>query len=154
MFLTWDTEAFIHSPTGKIAAAALLVIAVGWIALSLLSLKKEQCIVFDNPDGEVIISIKAIEDFISRLAKTFTEIKEVSPSITPMNDGVDVDLKLVLWDDENVHVIVDKMKSVMRDQIQNFFGVANIHSIKIYVTRTVPREKYVEKNTSTPEPNK
>jgi len=101
----------------------------------------------------VIIAIKAIEDFIRRLTASFSEIKETSPAITPMDDGVDVELKLVLWDDENVHVAVDKIKSVMSEQIQNFFGVANIHSIDIYVTKTVPREGLIEKKTSDPEYN-
>ena len=148
---TWVIDDFVHSFLGKLTGAIMLVLVVGSIVLRVLRFKKEEYISFENPDGEVIIAIRAIEDFLRRLARSFNEVKEITPTIIPLNEGVDVDLRLVLWDDENVHVTVDKIKSIMRDQIQNFFGVANIHSIRIYVTKTVSRERYVEQTESAPE---
>jgi len=148
---TWDIEAFIHSAWGKVTGVVMVLLVAGSVVLRLVRFKKEDYISFENPDGEVIIAIRAIEDFLKRLAGSFSEVKEIAPTISPMNEGVDVDLRLVLWDDENVHVAVEKIKSVMRDQIQNFFGVANIHSVKIYVTKTVPRERHLEQTESVSE---
>ena len=149
--LDWYIDSFLHSAWSKVAGVGLMLIAIGSVLLRVIRFRKIEYLTFENPDGDVIIAIKAIEDFIKRLANSFGEIKEIVPAIAPKDDGIDVELKLVLWDDENVHATVEKMKNVMRDQIQNFFGVANINSMKIYVTRTVPRDRHTEKTTSIPE---
>ena len=68
---------------------AMLVLVVASVVLRVLRFKKEEYISFENPDGEVIIAIRAIEDFLKRLARSFGEVKEITPTIIPLNEGVD-----------------------------------------------------------------
>ncbi len=144
IFQGFDVNNIVDNIWARVVGIALMALAVVFVAVQVLKGKREQCISFESPDGEIVIAISAIEDFIRRLGKSFHEIRELTPTIRAINEGVDVEMKLVLWDDENVHTAVDKIKSTIRDQVQNFFGIANVHSVKIFVTKTVAREKLTE----------
>ena len=49
-------------------------------------------------------------------------------------------MKVVLWDDKNIQETTAKIQKTVKNQIQDFFGLANVHQVKVLVMRTVSRE--------------
>ncbi len=139
-FETVSIDRFIQSFWGRFVGVAAMVIGLLFIFAQYLATKKEDCIAFDSPDGEVVIAVSAIEDFVRRVAKSFWEVRDAVPSIEPRDDGVSVEMKVTLWDDKNIQSTTAKIQKTIKNQIQDFFGLANVHQVKVFVMRTLSRE--------------
>ena len=135
-----DIGGFVQSFWGKFIGILGMLIGLAFISAQYLASKKEDCISFDTEGGEVVIAVSAIEDFVKRVAKSFWEVKDAIPSIEPRDDGVGADLKVILWDDKNIQETTAKIQKTVKTQIQDFFGLANVHQVKVFVMRTVSRE--------------
>ncbi len=144
-FETISIDGFIQSFWGRIVGVVAVAIGLAFILSQYLATKKEDCISFDSPDGEVIIAVSAIEDFVKRVTKSFWEVKDATPTVEPRDDGVGVELKVVLWDDKNIQATTAKVQKTIKNQIQDFFGLANVHHVKVFVVKTVSREVAPEK---------
>jgi len=117
----------------------MIVMFIKYLIVMWLRTRQEECIAFDNPDGEVIIAVHAVEESVKNLVESFSEIRGVTPNVIAVNDGVDVELKVTLWDDTNVHSISEKVQSATKSHIQSFFGLANVNTIKVFITGTARR---------------
>jgi len=140
-------DGFIQSFWGKFVGIIAILIGLVFIFAQYLSTKREDCIAFDSPEGEVVIAVTAIEDFVRRLARSFWEVKDATPTVEPRDDGVSVDLKVSLWDDKNIQTTTAKIQKTIKTQIQDFFGLANVHQVKVFVMKTVSRETAAEKES-------
>lgn len=155
-FQAVSIDGFVQSFWGRFVGVAAMVIALTFIASQYLSSKKEDCIAFDSAEGEVVIAVSAIEDFVKRVTSSFWEVKDAIPTVEPRDDGVSVELKVVLWDDKNIQSTTAKIQKTIKNQIQDFFGLANVHQVKVLVMRTVsrqaaPEREAVEKELPVPE---
>lgn len=139
-FPNLGVDDFIQSFWGKLVGILAMIVGFAFLSAQYLASKKEDCISFDSEGGEVVIAVSAIEDFVKRVANSFWEVKDATPTIEPRDDGVGVDLKAVLWDDKNVQETTAKIQKTVKSQIQDFFGLANVHQVKVLVMRTVSRE--------------
>ncbi len=138
-------DQFILSFWGKFVGALAMLIALAFLVAQYLATKKEDCIAFDSPEGEVVIAVSAIEDFVKRVTSNFWEVKDAAPAIEPRDDGVGVEIKVSLWDDKNIQATTAKIQKTVKTQIQDFFGLANVHQVKVLVMRTVSREAAPER---------
>jgi len=148
-------DRFILSFWGRFVGIIAMIIGLAFIATQYLATKKEDCIAFDSAEGEVVIAVSAIEDFVKRVTDKFWEVKDAAPTIEPRDDGVGVEIKVVLWDDKNIQSTTSKIQKTIRNQIQDFFGLANVHQVKVFVMKTVSRETAPEKEArekESPEP--
>ena len=68
---------------GKAVGGVVFLIVVVFVVALVARVRRQDCISFDNPDGEVIIAISAIEDFIKRLGRTFPEVRDIFPPWWP-----------------------------------------------------------------------
>ena len=146
-FQAVSIDDFILSFWGKVVGGVAILITLAFITAQYLATKKEDCIAFDSPDGEIVIAVSAIEDFVRRVAKSFWEVKDATPNIEPRDDGVGVEIKVILWDDKNIQSTTAKLQKTIKTQIQDFFGLANVHQVKVFVMKTISREDSVEKET-------
>ncbi len=143
-----SVDGFIQSFWGRFVGVVVVLIGLAFIASQYLATKREDCISFDSADGEVIIAVSAIEDFVKRVTKSFWEVKDATPTIEPRDDGVGVEMKVVLWDDKNIQSATSKIQKTIKTQIQDFFGLANVHQVKVFVVRTVSREATPDKEAA------
>ena len=117
----------------------MVVMFLKYIAAMLLRTRRHQSISFDNPDGAVEIAVHAIEESISRLVGNYNEVKGAYPTVTATNDGVDAVVKVVLWDDANVQAVSQRIQNETKAHIMNFFGVASVNNVKVFVSGTAKR---------------
>lgn len=135
---------------GKIVGFAMLAAAVVLVVALIMRVRRQDCISFDNPDGEVIIAITAIEDFIRRLGKSFSEVRDISPTVVAVDGGVAIEARVALWDDQNIHAACERIQKAIRGQVQQFFGLANVHTVKVFIARTVSRGDPAARGASAP----
>jgi uncharacterized alkaline shock family protein YloU len=146
---------------GVVVGAAMFILVVVFVIALVARVRRQDCISFDNPDGEVIIAISAIEDFIKRLGRSFDEVRDIFPAVVAVDGGVAIEARVTLWDDQNIHAACERIQKAVRAQVQSFFGLANVHTVKVFIARTVsrgepgptstPDEDYPEEPTEEPE---
>jgi uncharacterized alkaline shock family protein YloU len=129
----------VASPWSQIAGGVMLAVAVMLVVALIARVRRQDCISFDNPDGEVIIAITAIEEFIKRLARSFVEVRDISPTVVAVDGGVAIEARVALWDDQNIHAACERIQKAIRGQVQQFFGLANVHTVKVFIAKTVSR---------------
>jgi len=134
-----DIGAAIDTAWGKIAGGVMIAIVIVLLVALVMRVRRQDCISFDNPDGEVIIAISAVEDFIKRLGRSFPEVRDIFPAVVAVDGGVAIEVRVTLWDDQNIHDACERIQKAVRGQVQTFFGLANVHTVKVFIARTMAR---------------
>ena len=135
-----------HRILAMIIGILMVAMVIKYFVAMWLRTRRENCIAFDNPDGEVIIAVHAVEDSIKSLVESFNEVRSVSPNVVAVNDGVDVEVRVTLWDDTNVHAVSERVQSATKSHIQSFFGLANVNTVKIFISGTASRGAETQTN--------
>jgi hypothetical protein len=128
-----------HVMIWRIVGVLMILAFINYLISMWLRTRHEDCIAFDNPEGEVIIAVHAVEDSVRRLVEAFPEVRSASPNVVGRNDGVDVEVKVTLWDDSNVHSSSERIQSATKGHIQSYFGLANVNTVKIFISGTSAR---------------
>lgn len=131
------------------AATGLLLILVN-ISIAQLSmgkLRKRKTIAFENPYGQVTVSLSAIEDYIKKLTQKMTEIKEIKSNIFATKTGIEVNAKAALYSDANIPEVTEKIQNAIRLRLQEILGIEETVTIKVHVARIVQREKDITNET-------
>ena len=130
----------------------LILINISIAQLSIGKLQRQKTIAFENPHGEVTLSLSAIEDYIKKLTHKMPEIRDVKSSISAGKSGLEVIAKVVLYSDVNIPEITEKMQNAIRMRLEEMLGIEETVTIKVHVTKIVQREKDVEQRDAVKEP--
>jgi len=120
-----------------ISAVALLAIPLLYIFINLCGIRKESFLKYNTNEGEILISVFAVEDFIKKIARNFREIKDVYPSITLKGkDSLEVKIKLKIWSGvQNLPIAIEEIQKEIRVQIQNMIGIENVQGIHVFLAK-------------------
>ena len=132
----------------------LIVINISIARLSIGRLKKYKIIAFENPNGQVSLSLLALEDEIRKLIHKMADVKDAKSNIIAVKSGIEVTIKAVLYSDVNIPDATEKMQGAINARLQEILGIEENLSIKIHITKIVRRPKSPEqKNINEPEHN-
>lgn len=129
----------INSPTGLLTGGVLIVLGLLFMNMRIRAERKEKNISFDNPEGQVSISIKAIEDFIERVGEEFSQIVEIKPAISKTREGIRVKAKTILVAGSNVPRIAESIQHTIKNRMQNILGIENVAKIEVSVSKIVSK---------------
>ncbi|MFA5085740.1 MAG: alkaline shock response membrane anchor protein AmaP, partial [Candidatus Omnitrophota bacterium] len=118
-----------------ITGGLLIFISLMVVQITVGVIKKEKTIAFENPDGQVTISLTAIEDFIKRAMKNLPEIKESRPSVRANKRGIVIVNRVVLFSDVNIPETTEKIQNIVKTRVQEMLGVEETVEIRINVTK-------------------
>jgi uncharacterized alkaline shock family protein YloU len=124
----------------------MIFISLSVSKLALTKFQRERTIAFLNPDGQVTISLSAIEDFIKRISANLNEIKELRPHVKATRKFIDISCRITLWSDTNIPDATEKIQTLIRTKVQEMLGVEEQVMVKIHVVKIVHREVHKEKN--------
>lgn len=124
-----------------ITGGLLIFISLMVVQITVGVIKKEKTIAFENPDGQVTISLTAIEDFIKRAMKNLPEIKESRPSVRAGKRGITIINKVVLFSDVNIPETTEKIQNIVKSRVQEMLGVEETVEIQVNVTKIVHKEE-------------
>ena len=125
---------------------AMGVIGMMFILIGMLSaqisfgkMHREKTIAFENPDGQVVVSLTAIEEFIKRMVKEMPQVKELKSTVTASKKGIDVISRATLFSDSNIPEITEKIQSMIKTKLLEMLGIEEAIGIKIYVAKLLHR---------------
>jgi uncharacterized alkaline shock family protein YloU len=137
-----------------IAGALLLFISIMVVQLTMGKIQREKTIAFENPDGQVTISLTAIEDFIKRALKQLPEVKELRPSVKAGKKGIKIINRVTLFSDINIPETTEKIQNIVKNRVQDMLGVEEPIDIRVHVVKIVHKEelsKIAKKDEASPQ---
>lgn len=139
-----------HTPVGDflirdrlgqalVGISAILLVLLYW--LTALPLKEEQFLTFENEGGAVSISVKAINDFLAKLANEFAGVSRLRPQVTATRDGrVEVRLDVSVKAGTKVQQLSQILQQRVRESMRDNLGIAEIHSVRVNVSAIATEE--------------
>jgi uncharacterized alkaline shock family protein YloU len=124
-----------------ITGILLILISILVVQLAMGKFQRERTIAFENPDGQVTISLTAIEDFIKRAVKQIHEVKELRPSAKAGKKGILIINRVTLYSDINIPEVTEKIQNVVKMRVQDMLGVEEPVTIRVHVVKIVHKEE-------------
>ncbi|MDP3790065.1 MAG: alkaline shock response membrane anchor protein AmaP [Candidatus Omnitrophota bacterium] len=118
----------------------LIIYSIVALQVALGTLQREKTIAFENPSGQVTISLSAIEDFIRRTSDHLPEVKELRANVTAGKKGINIINRAVIYSDTNIPEITEKIQSMLKNRIQEMLGIEEAVNVKIHIAKIVPAE--------------
>ncbi|MCX5686224.1 MAG: alkaline shock response membrane anchor protein AmaP [Candidatus Omnitrophica bacterium] len=153
-----DTISTLYAATNIRLILGLVGILLVFISLMVVQftmgkIQREKTIAFENPDGQVTISLSAIEDFIKRALKQLPEVKELKPSVKASKKGITIVNRVTLFSDVHIPETTEKIQNIVKTRVQDMLGVEEPINIKVHVVKIAHKEeapKEVKKEDKTP----
>lgn len=124
----------------------MLILCSLWIVKAAMeTFQREKTIAFNNPDGQVIVSLAAIDDFIRRSARQLPEVKELKSDVIKTKRGIEIWSRVSFWSEVNIPEATEKIQSVIKTRIQEMLGVDEPVTVRVYVAKVVHREEEPKK---------
>jgi len=134
----------IRLTTGLVGVSFILIsFLFGQIMLS--RIKREKTIAFQTSNGEVLVSLDAVEDLIRKIAIDVEGIKDARPDVRASKKGIEINLRLILNAEVNIPEFTDRIQQMIKSRIQEILGVDEMIIIKIFVAKIVAREERLRK---------
>lgn len=132
----------------SIGLAGVVLILLGLLITHFTfgSIQRERTIAFNTPDGQVVISLSAIENFIKKLANQMPEIKDMRSSVFASKKGVNISARVSLWSDSNIPDVTEKIQGIIKNKVQDMLGIEEPITTKVHVAKIAHRESAKSKN--------
>ena len=98
-------------------------------------MQREKTIAFENPEGQVTVSLSAIEDFVKKSVQHLSEVRELKADVSAGKKGISVVCRATIYADSNIPEITERVQSIVKTKVQEMLGVEEAISIKINVTK-------------------
>ena len=132
-------------PNVKLILGAIggLFIASGLLAahINLNRMRTQKTIAFENPEGQVTVSLSAIEDFIKKSVRHLPEVKELRSNVTANKKGINIVCRATIFADSNIPATTERIQSIVKLKVQEMLGVEETINIKIHVTKISSKGK-------------
>lgn len=141
-----DTVTMIYAASNMrlvVGLTGLLLVLISLMVLQITmgKIQREKTIAFENPDGQVTISLTAIEDFIKRAVRQLPEVKELRPNVKASKKGITIVNRVVLFSDINIPETTEKIQNIVKMRVQDMLGVEEPINIRVHVVKIVHKEE-------------
>ncbi len=144
-------EVFHYRTAIGIAGLCLFLLSILIIQNMRARFVRGKTIAFSNPDGQVVISLKAIEDFIKNVAQEVEEVKEVKSEIVANRRGIMVTSKASVYAGTNIPETTERIQGIIKNRVQDVLGVEEEIKVSVYVVKVVSGEGAGTKKTGAQE---
>ncbi len=114
-------------------------------------LKKDRVIAFQNPDGEVSVSLSAIEDYVRKIVKGIPGIKDIRSRVDMNKKGINITSAVTMAADANIPEVTEHIQMLVRSNVQNMLGVEEKVNIKLRVNKIIRGSRSEEIPAAHPE---
>ncbi|MGD2278645.1 MAG: alkaline shock response membrane anchor protein AmaP [Candidatus Omnitrophota bacterium] len=98
-------------------------------------LQGTRIIAFQNPDGEVTISITAIEDYIKKIAGTLADIKDIKSRVSSSRRGINIVCDISILPGANIPEVTEQMQSAIKNKLSGMLGVEEKINIQMNISK-------------------
>ena len=124
-----------------VAGAGGLLFSFAVIHLVFGRIQRQRTIAFENADGQVTVSLSAIEDFIRRLTIRLPEVKELKPDVLARKKQINIFLRATLWSDANIPQASERIQSLVRGRVHTMLGIEEPIKVSLHIRKIVAREE-------------
>lgn len=131
------------------------LILLNWmiVQLTLAKLQRQKTIAFENPDGQVTVSLSAIEDFIRRSARELPEVKELRSDVIAGKGRILVRARVTLWSEAHIPEVSERIQSLVKSRVQEMLsGIEEPVMVRVHVAKIAHRDEAQEKGPRRTEP--
>ncbi len=135
-FTLWErsTDVLAASPQWAVLAGiALFAVTVIYLVSGIPRRLEEQYITYKSDGGEVSISVKAVNDLLSRLDGEFADIVSLKSSLRPRGGSMDVDFDIKVKAGALIPELTRLLQDRVRESIQDNLGLADIRNVRVMV---------------------
>jgi uncharacterized alkaline shock family protein YloU len=97
--------------------------------------QKTRIIAFQNPDGEVTISLSAIEDYIKKIADTMPDIRDIRSRVSPSRKGINIICDVSISPGANIPQVTEKIQMMAKNKLHGMLGVEEGINIQMHINR-------------------
>ena len=133
-------------------------IIIGSIGLSLIMLsllfaqlisarrEREKTIAFNNPSGQVTITLFAVEDLIRKIGLELPQIKEIRPDvIATKKKGLHVNIRLILKSETNIPEFTSQLQDMVKMKIQEILGIEEQINVRIHIAKIQSKQEKLKR---------
>ncbi|MBI3318066.1 MAG: alkaline shock response membrane anchor protein AmaP [Candidatus Omnitrophica bacterium] len=120
------------------------LILINWmiVQLTLAKLQRQKIIAFENPDGQVTVSLSAIEDFIRRSARELPEVKKLRSDVIAGKGRILVRVRVTLWSEAHIPEATERIQSLVRSRVAEMLsGIEEPIQVRVHVAEISHREE-------------
>lgn len=128
-------------------SSGTILMLLGFAAAQALSgrIQREKTIAFSNPNGQVTVTLSAVEDLIRRLTQQLAEIKDAKADVRAGKKGIDIRMRVVLRAETNIPEFTARLQDLIAAKIQDVFGIDEPINARIHVAKIAAEEKQKKK---------
>lgn len=118
----------------------LIIVSIITAHLTTGKMQRGKTIAFTNPEGQVTVSLAAIEDFIRRLVSQIPEIKDLKPSVVANKRGIEVSNRVILFSDTNIPQVTERIQTLIKKRVQEMLGIEDTVNVLVHVAKIIQKE--------------
>ena len=120
----------------------ITVITLSVSRIMLGRFQREKTIAFNNPEGQVTISLSAIEDLIRRVSKQIPEVKDLRCDVRANKKGmIQITAKVTLWSNANIPEVTERIQSLVKSKVQDMLGLEETVTCSVHISKIVHHEE-------------
>lgn len=124
-----------------LAGAGLILLNWMYAELALSRFQKQKTIAFENPNGQVTVSLAAIEDFIRRSSAELQDVKELHSDVVARKGKILVRARAVLWSGAHIPEAAERIQSVIKSKVQEMLsGIEEPVIVRVHVAKIALKE--------------
>lgn len=131
--------------TGRTGALLIGTVICGGLVYygvsSVRAARRERTVVLQNPMGEVMVSLPAIEDFARVLKGKIEGLRDIKGRVVYTRRGLKVTARITIFSDVSIADVTEKVQSEIRTYIQKTLSIEQEINPTVVVTKVVAREK-------------
>ncbi len=124
-----------------IVGGILIILVITLLNFVWAGFEAERNIAFRTEYGEVLVSLSAIEDYIRKLMRDESDIKDIRTKVTARKKGLIVQLKAVILSESNIPQVTEKIQSQIKTKVQEMLGMEESIIIRVYISKLAEKEK-------------
>jgi uncharacterized alkaline shock family protein YloU len=130
-----------------VGAAGVLLILLSLSAAQIITgkIQREKTIAFSNPNGQVTVTLSAVEDLIKRLSYQLSEIKEAKADVKATKKGIDIRMRVVLRAETSIPDFTARLQDLIASRVQEVFGIDEPITVKIHVAKIITSDEKQKK---------
>ena len=121
--------------------AALLLFVAYTLWWNVQASRRERTVVLQNPMGEVMVSLPAIEDFDRILRGKIEGLKDIRGRVVDTRRGLRVSARITVLSDYSIAEVTQKVQNAIRHYVQETLGIDQDINPAVIVTKVVKGER-------------
>ena len=119
-----------------LSAIGSVFVLIGVVSFVMFSKNiRGRVLTFQNPEGEVTVSVAAIEDYIRKVGHEIPGVKDLKSRISVDKSGINIGTALSLMAGSNISEVMERVQMTIKSNVRTMLGVETPINVKLHISR-------------------